>query len=218
MQSALVVLGHPNPGSFSHALGNAYAGGLRRSGVEVRTLELSELKFDPILRSGFGGEQALESDLLDARDALEAARLVGWFFPTWWAGPPALVSGFIERTFLPGWAFRYRAGASLPTPLLKGRYARVVTSMDSPSWWYRFWHRRALHASFVNATLRFCGFAVRSTTLFKLREWSDERRRQALAELEVLGFRDGTRLSRRTQRSLPPKPRKLPAVLPPIAR
>ncbi|MGK3963877.1 hypothetical protein WMF38_06825 [Sorangium sp. So ce118] len=51
--------------------------------------------------------------------------------------------------------------------LLAGRSARVVTTMDSPSWWYRFWHRRSVHASFVNATLRFVGFGpVRETTYF----------------------------------------------------
>ena len=229
MQSALVVLGHPNPQSFSHALGEAYAAGLTRAGLEVRFLRLCDLVFDPVLHAGFGREQPLEPDLQAARVQIETASLVAWFFPTWWAGPPALVKGFIERTFLPGWAFRYgppegaqtpryRAGSSLPVPLLSGRDARVVTSMDSPGWWYRLWHRRALHAAFVNATLRFCGFKVRCTTFFKLRESSEERRRRALTELEVLGFREATRLRGRPQRSLPPKPKELVAVSPPIAR
>ena len=203
MQSALVVLGHPNPQSFSHALGEAYAAGLTRAGLEVRFLRLCDLVFDPVLHAGFGREQPLEPDLQAARVQIETASLVAWFFPTWWAGPPALVKGFIERTFLPGWAFRYgppegaqtpryRAGSSLPVPLLSGRDARVVTSMDSPGWWYRLWHRRALHA--------------------------EERRRRALTELEVLGFREATRLRGRPQRSLPPKPKELVAVSPPIAR
>ncbi len=204
---ALVVLGHPNSQSYSHALGEAYARGLRSAGLEVRYLRLSELDFDLVLHSGFGGEQQLEPDLVQARRAIEEASLVGWFFPTWWAGPPALVKGFIDRVFLPGWAFRYpqvpkssggryRAGTGLPEPLLAGRLARVVSSMDSPSWWYAIWHRRALHAAFVNGTLRFCGFRVRSSTFFQLRGWSAERRARGLARVESIGYRDGRRALR----------------------
>lgn len=217
MEHALVVFGHPNSDSFSHALGEAYAGGLRRAGLEVGYSKLSELEFDPVLRSGFGGEQPLEPDLQDTRDAIARASLVAWFFPTWWAGPPALLKGFIERTFLPGWAFSfgageessaveqrlasdYRAVSALPVPLLKGREARVVTTMDSPGWWYALWHWRAVHAAFVNATLRFCGFRVRSETLFGLRNWTAARRARALTRLEALGYADGSRLLKRRAR------------------
>lgn len=191
----LVILGHPTPtGSFSDALAAAYATGLRQRGGSVETLALRDLDFDPHLRAGFSDRQALEPDLRRAQDLLRAAEHVAWFFPTWWGAPPALVKAFIDRAFLPGFAFKNRPGKSLPETLLRGRSSRVVTTMDSPSLWYALWHRASLHASFVNATLRYVGIGpVSTTTIYRLRELSAAKRTAWLHELERIGRSDGHR-------------------------
>ena len=194
MPRILAILAHPSFESFNGALHSAYVAGARTL-VDVDELALSELQFDPLLAAGFGRSQPLEPDLEDAQRRIEGAQHVSWFFPTWWAGPPALLKGFIDRTFLPGWAFRYEDGKALPTPLLAGRTAHVVTTMDSPAWWYRFWHRRSVHASFTNATLRFVGFSkVRHTTVFGVREMSDVKRSAAIEQMRSRGVDDATRL------------------------
>lgn len=110
----LIVLGHPAPTSLSDALGSAYERGLKKAGCEVEVLTLRDLSFDPNLRSGFSGEQILEPDLQLAQESILRAVHVAWFFPTWWAGPPALVKAFIDRAFLPGYAFSYKTGRALP--------------------------------------------------------------------------------------------------------
>jgi NAD(P)H dehydrogenase (quinone) len=64
--------------------------------------------------------------------------------------------------------------------------------MDSPSFWYQVWHRASLHTSFVNATLRYVGFGpVKTTTIYRLRELSAEKRSAWLARVEDVGRRDG---------------------------
>lgn len=188
----LVVFGHPSPRSLSDALAEAYSEGLLRGGADVQALKLRELRFDPYLRFGFGDQQPLEPDLEHARRLLEQASHVAWFFPTWWAGPPALVKAFIDRTFLPGWAFKYRgSGNGLPDALLRGRSARVVTTMDSPGFWYQLWHRGSVHGSFVNATLRYVGFGpVKTTTLYAQRSRTPEARLAWLARLRREGEAD----------------------------
>ncbi|MFK7998102.1 MAG: NAD(P)H-dependent oxidoreductase [Polyangiales bacterium] len=190
----LAILAHPSADSLNAALHAAYLDGAKRL-VEVEELTLSALSFDPLLRAGFDGTQPLEPDLKRARRSIEAAQHVSWFFPTWWAGPPALLKGFVDRTFLPGWAFRYDEGKALPTPLLTGRTARVITTMDSPGWWYRIWHRRSVHASFTNATLRFVGFGkVRHSTLFGVRTMSAEKRKAAIERMRRRGAEDAKKL------------------------
>jgi NAD(P)H dehydrogenase (quinone) len=197
----LVILGHPSPQSFSDALAEAYVRGLRESGAIAELLSLRDLTFDPHLRAGFSGRQPLEGDLRVAQDKLASASHVAWFFPTWWGAPPALVKGFIDRAFLPGFAFKNRPGNGLPETLLKGRSSRVVTTMDSPSFWYQLWHRASLHGSFVNATLRYVGFGpVQATTIYRLRELSAEQRGKWLVRLEELGKRDGRMTTRTSQR------------------
>lgn len=198
----LVVLGHPAEKSLSDALAAAYVRGLRAAGAEVETLTLRDLHFDPNLRTGFTGKQELEPDLRMAQSAIERASHVAWFFPTWWAGPPALVKAFIDRTFLPGWAFKYR-GKALPETLLRGRSTRVVTTMDSPRYWYQFWHRSSVHASFVNATLKFVGFGpVWRTTIYLQKDLTEAARLSWLRRLEAVGQQDGARILRNAPRPL----------------
>ena len=118
----------------------------------VERFDLAALQFDPILRHGYRAEQPLEPDLVRVRAAIERADHLAWVFPTYWASPPTVVRGLVDRLLLPGWAFRFD-GHALPTGLLRGRSARVITTMDSPAWWYRLMLRSPIHHSFGRATL-----------------------------------------------------------------
>lgn len=110
--------------------------------------------------------------------------------PVWWGSLPALLKGFIDRTFLPGWAFKNR-GHGLPDGLLAGRTARVISTMDSPWWWYALAHFRAAHRSLVQATLHYVGIGrVRETTVYRLRELDASGRAAWLARAEADGRLD----------------------------
>ncbi|MDB4972137.1 MAG: dehydrogenase, quinone family [Myxococcaceae bacterium] len=198
MNELLVIVGHADPRSFTHALAHAYERAASMAGASTTLLELASLRFDPVLFSGHRGEQALEPDLERAQAAIEQARHVAWFFPTWWAGPPALLKGFVDRTFLPGFAYRYEAGRALQHKLLRGRSTRLVTTMDAPWWYYALFQRRALHRSFVHATLGFVGFApLLTTTAYGLRRMSAEERARLLAKLARIGAADAKCLGQR---------------------
>lgn len=163
-------------------------------------LELDALRFDLALRRA--GGQTLEPDLVRAQHVISAARHVAWFFPTWWSSPPALVKGFVDRVFLPGYAYRYQAGRALHHKLLRGRSARLVTTMDAPWWWYTLVYWRALHRSFVRGTLRFVGFApVWTTTWYGLRSSTAPQRARMLERMSQLGARDAATLRRQPHRT-----------------
>lgn len=176
MNRALLLFGHADTDTFNDRLARAYAEGYATGGGAVERLDLAALRFDPVLRTGHRAEQPLEPDLLRARAAIEAADHLVWVFPTYWASQPAVVRGFVDRVFLPGWAFRYE-GAALPTGLLRGRSTRVISTMDSPWWWYALVLQRPTHRSFGAATLAFCGLdPVRFTTVHKARTLDDAAR------------------------------------------
>lgn len=197
MSNVLVLLGHASPTSFNARLARAYADAARSAGAHVEQIGLTDLSFDPVLRDGQTGEQKLEPDLVRVREAIERADHLAWFFPTHWASAPAIVHALVDRTFLPGWAFRYESGASktgsLPTALLAGRSARVVTTMDSPSWWYALAHHRAIHGSFVTGTLSFVGLApIRTTTIHRVRELDEPARLRWITSMAELARADVT--------------------------
>jgi NAD(P)H dehydrogenase (quinone) len=153
----LVILGHPRADSFCGALAGAYAEGARAAGAAVEVLELGSLAFDPVLRHGFATEQPLEPDLRRAQAAIAGADELVVVHPTWWGGPPALLKGFVDRVFLPGFAFRYREDSPFPERLLKGKRARLLVTMDSPPWWFRWVTGQPGHRMLKTAILEFCG-------------------------------------------------------------
>lgn len=192
MRDILVLDAHPDPSPerFGHALAEAYAEEIRRGGAPVRVLRLSNLTFDPVLRDSLDVPQPWEADLHEAMEAIVQSRWVTMVFPTWWAGPPALLKGFIDRVMLPGVAYRHE-GKALPTGLLAGRGARIVTTMDAPGWWYTLAHRRSVHASLIQGTLRYVGFGpVRDTTVYTLRELSEAQRARKLRQVAIAARKD----------------------------
>lgn len=157
MSRALILFGHGERDSFNGRLADSYERGYQAGGGQVERVDLIDLRFDPILRKGYREPQPLEPDLLRLKSSIEAASHLVWVFPTYWAGPPTLVRGLVDRLFLPGWAFRYSKESALPEGLLAGRSGHVIATMDSPWWWYSLVHHRTLHRSFGTGTLSFCG-------------------------------------------------------------
>lgn len=188
---ALILLGHADPTSFNAAIARGYAEAFTAAGGEATVVTLSELRFDPVLRHGYRLPQELEPDLLRLREQIEAADHLVWVFPTHWASPPAVVRAIVDRLFLPGWAFAYVPGKALPRGLLAGRSARVVTTMDSPAWWYSLWNYRAIHGAFVNATLRFVGLApIDTRVLYETRTRTPAQRDRWLAAVRAMASKD----------------------------
>jgi putative NADPH-quinone reductase len=199
MPSQLLILdANPSPHSLCAALATSYArGAARHTSAEI--IRLADLTFDPVLRAGYEATQPWEPDLERAAAAIQAARHIVIVSPTWWAGPPAILKGFIDRIFLPGWAYKFE-GKPLPTPLLAGRSARLIITMDSPSLWYRLVHSRALHAMLIRPTLRFVGIKdVTETTIYKVRDLDAAARAAWISRVEHIGAQDALRACAKPQ-------------------
>lgn len=183
-----VIHAHPDHASFGLALSRAYAAGARDAGHEVRDTVLRELEFDPILHHGYRIIQPLEPDLAKAREDIEWAQHLVFQYPTWWGGQPALLKGFLDRVFLPGWAFKYREGGKLWDRLLSGRSARLLVTMDAPGFYDRLVHRASSRRSMSHAVLRFCGIKpVRVTTFSSVKTSTQAKRESWLTSTHTLG-------------------------------
>lgn len=199
MKKVLVILGHPRLESYCNALSQAYEHGAVDAGAEVRRLDLARLEFDPILRSEsearFSGEHGsgLEPDLLRSQQDITWADHLVFVYPSWWGSFPALLKGFIDRAFMPGFGFKYIKGKTLPEQLLKGKTARLIVTMDTPSWWNRFIYRAAGHNAMTRATLHFCGIRpVKVTDLGGMRNTTAEKRTQWLEQIKQLAMRENS--------------------------
>lgn len=153
----LVILGHSLSTSFCSALADAYIQGAKSAGHEVRYITLGDLKFDPILHHGYQQIQALEPDLQDAQQAITWAQHIVFAYPIWWGAMPALLKGFIDRIFLPNFAFKYKENSINWERLLSGRSAHLLVTMDSPPWYYRWINHMPGHNQMKRTILEFSG-------------------------------------------------------------
>lgn len=186
----LVLDAHPNDDSFCRALGQAYERGALAGGAEIRRTVLAHLSFDPILHHGFQKRMDLEPDLLKAQEAILWADHLVVVHPVWWGTYPALLKGFFDRTFLPGFAFRNRPDSVWWDKLLKGRSAHIVYTVDQPLWYLRFVNGRPAETSLKRMILGFCGIApVRSTGITPIRKSTEAFRAKWIAKVEELGRR-----------------------------
>ena len=165
MKKILVILGHPSKNSFNQALMESYIKGAKKSKFEIRKLILKDMKFDPILHEGYNKIQDLEPDLIEAQKDISWADHIVIIYPIWWGVMPALLKGFLDRTFLPGFAFHFRPGKTLPLQLLKGKSARIISTTGGSRWiYYIFGHPG--NKAFSRFTLKFVGISPVKQSIF----------------------------------------------------
>ncbi|WP_214480715.1 NAD(P)H-dependent oxidoreductase [Bacillus sp. SM2101] len=187
LKGILIINGHPNGNSFCSALGKAYKDGALEGDNEVRELSLAEMKFNPILK-GYGQTMEFEQDLQRAQEFIKWSDHIVFTYPTWWGTMPALLKGFVDRVFSPGFAFKYTEGP-LPEKLLKGRSARLIVTMDSPKWYYNIVYGKPGHNAMKRSTLKFCGInPVKITTIGPISQSTDDKRQVWLKEIKQLGI------------------------------
>ncbi len=184
----LTILAHPSKKSFNNALLQKYIKGAKKNN-EVKTLYLGKLKFNPILKEGYIKIQKLEPDLIKAQSLISWADKITIIYPTWWTTPPALLKGFFERAFLPGFGFKYTDERNW-IKLLRGKSARIIVTMDSPSWYYRFITGDPGYKS-IKGTLGFCGISpIQRTYIDNIKFKSLKQRKGILKNIYRVGLKE----------------------------
>lgn len=184
----LLINGHPDQESFNFALAAAYKAGATARGFEVRELVVRDLQFNPNLSYGYRQRTELEPDLVHAQEWIKWADHLVWIYPVWWAGLPALLKGFVDRVFLPGFAFRKRDNSVWWDKLLSGKSARIISTLDQPTWYYWIFNGQPSNRAMKKNTLEFCGVSpVRLTTIGPLRLSKPAARENWLKAVAKLG-------------------------------
>ncbi|MGL4598337.1 MAG: NAD(P)H-dependent oxidoreductase, partial [Bacteroidia bacterium] len=185
----LLLLGHPDSNSFNAALADAYKKGAIASGAEVQEIKMGELNFDLSLKHGYRERMELEPDLIAAQEKIRWAEHLVWVYPVWWGSVPAVMKGFLDRVFLPGFAFQKRENSVWWDKLLTGKTARLICTMDQPPWYYRLINRAPTHFMMKKMVMEFCGVErVGITSLGIVRNSADQKRVDWLRKVEELGL------------------------------
>lgn len=155
----LLILAHPAKNSLCETLTDRYFAKAKEDRVEVRYVKLKDLKFDLSLHEGYYGEQSLEKDLKKVVDDISWCNHIVIVFPTWWGTYPALLKGFIDRVFIPGFAYKFHKGKLFQEKLLKGKSGHLVTTMNAPAIYYDLFYFGCGIKSLKTAVFNFCGIS-----------------------------------------------------------
>ncbi len=189
-KNILLILGHPSENSFCKAIIDAYQKGAEEAGANCRTICLSRLNFNVNLSDGYrtGESVQLEDDLIASQQLILWADHVVLAYPNWWGFMPALTKGFIDRVFLPGFAFKHRSGKIFPEKLLKGKSMRLLITMDTPKWWFYLIYRASQYQILKDIVFGYVGFhPIMFSTFGFMRKSTVKQRNNWLKQVERLG-------------------------------
>lgn len=188
MKKILIIQGHPDKESYCYSLAEAYEKGAIASGAQVKVIKTGELDFNPNLAFGYRKRMSLEPCLEQAQESILWAEHIVMVFPVWWGMVPAVLKGFLDRVFLPGFAFQKRVDSLWWDKLLKGRTARIISTMDQPAWYYRLIYNMPSNNAIKKLTLEFCGIKpVKTTNIGPLKHSKENFRKKWLDKVEALG-------------------------------
>lgn len=188
MKNILIINGHPNKESFCFELAKQYKAGADASGGDCKLINLIDLDFSPVLKYGYRKRTELEPDLVNIQKLIKAADHLVFVYPNWWGSQPALLKGFIDRVFLPNFAFSYRDNSLLWDKLLTGKSARLIVTMDTPTWYYKLIYKSPGHNAMKKGVLGFCGVKpVKITSFSPVKSAIRSKRQLWLKQVEQLG-------------------------------
>jgi putative NADPH-quinone reductase len=186
-----IIQGNPDAQGFSGKIADTYQEAAVAAGCTVERVNLSDLKFDPILHKGYKEIQPLEPDLISMQEKWKAADHVVIIYPNWWCTMPALLKGMFDRMFLPGFAFHFNKQTKKVERLLSGKTARVivVAGTDSP---LMTWLKYGDYTNEIqHAILGFAGMKAKVTTFGPADRVSDVVRTKWLLKVCKLGKKGG---------------------------
>lgn len=128
----LLVCCHPDHESFTAAAQRAVLEGLRIGNHECREVDLYAEGFDPVWSAAEHLHHGLDDTIVRHADNLRWCESLVLVYPTWWAGQPAMLKGWMDRVWVEGVAFHRKPGGHVLRPSLRNiRRITVVTTHGS---------------------------------------------------------------------------------------
>ncbi|MCX5849431.1 MAG: NAD(P)H-dependent oxidoreductase [Deltaproteobacteria bacterium] len=130
-----VILAHPDPESFNHAIAKEAVEAIKANGHAVFYHDLYQENFDPLLNFEEISKDAILPDVIKQHcDEIAAADGIVIVHPNWWGQPPAILKGWVDRVIRPGVAYEFLDGDSgegIPKGLLKAKAAIVFNTSNT---------------------------------------------------------------------------------------
>lgn len=190
MKKILIIQGHPDGQQkhFCHVVGQKYTSAAESAGHSVGHIFVANLDF-PLIKSEqefVRGE--LCTDIHNAQEEIRWADHIVIIYPMWLGDMPAILKGFFEQVFRPGFATTDAKSIRGFKRLLKGKSARIVVTMGMPAPVYKWFFREHGVKNLKRNILAFCGFKpVKTTLIGQAHAGQEDHLSESLSKIARLG-------------------------------
>ncbi|MFH1282415.1 MAG: NAD(P)H-dependent oxidoreductase [bacterium] len=129
----LVIYAHPNKDGHAGCFLENIERNLKEKSTSYQVIDLYQQAFPPVLHPDehySSGHYAISNEVKEIQEKIKKTDKLVFIYPTWWQNMPSILKGFIDRVFIPRFAFLYEG--RMPKGLLKGKKAIIFTSTGAP--------------------------------------------------------------------------------------
>ncbi|KQC11048.1 MAG: NAD(P)H dehydrogenase [Smithella sp. SDB] len=177
-----VILAHPDPKSFNHAIAQTAVEALKINGHQAILHDLYQENFDPLLHATEISEDAkLPATIKKHCEEIAIANGIVIVHPNWWGQPPAILKGWVDRIIRPGVAYEFLEGDSgegVPRGLLKAKTALVYNTSNTEAKREKDVFGDPLETIWKNCIFRLCGVKHSHRRTFNVIVTSTEKQRK----------------------------------------
>jgi putative NADPH-quinone reductase len=159
--NTLILYCHPWEGSYNFAILKSITKGLEKRKVSYEILDLVLDGFNPVMTEADLAEYRkgafVDPKVGEYQEKLMRAVEIIIITPIWWGMPPAILKGFFDKVFLPHWAYETTDSGLLQGKLTHIKKATVISTMNSPQFYYNLFLKSPLKNSMILGTLKSCG-------------------------------------------------------------
>ena len=166
-----VILCHPDPHSFNHAIAARYCDEVRAGGQSIVLRDLYAMHFDPVMTAEERptlADPIRSPDVTAEREVLAGCDVFVLIYPIWFGSPPAMMKGYVERVFGAGVAPANVRQQSRGDLLGKKRLLSFSTSAMSNVWLAQEGQEQGLNSVFDDYIVHAFGMHSREHKRFAL--------------------------------------------------
>lgn len=179
---ASIILAHPYPKSFNHAIFETAINAFKNNKVQTYSHDLYMENFNPLLSAAELGSKK-SNDILVKKytDEMLNSDYLVFIHPNWWGQPPAILKGYIDRIFRPPHAYDFPAdssGGGLPIEKLKEKMGIVYNTSNTDEKRENDYFHDPLDYIWGKCIFGFCGIQKYHRRMFRIIADSTETERK----------------------------------------
>lgn len=186
----LIIYAHPNPESFNSAVKDKVISTLITRNISYQLIDLYKENYNPVLSlNELNGK--VTDEIKKHQQLISASTHIIFIFPVWWFRAPAILEGFIDKTFVPGFAYRFKqiiGKYGIPVPLLKEKKVLAIITHGAPALPVKILYVNAVKYRFLLGFLSFCFnlFKCKIVQLWSVPFINEQQRKKYLLRVEKL--------------------------------